>query len=316
VSSRSKGQLKNVAASVRQRLLDRSRTRGEDFQLTLIHYALERLLYRLSLSTYRDRFVLKGAMLFNIWQSGSYRATRDLDLLGHGDNRVSTVVTVFRDICQTAVKDDGLVFMMDSIHGEEIRGDQEYEGVRLLFEARLAEARIPIQVDIGFGDTVIPQPEPLDYPAMLDFPAPKVLGYPREAVVAEKYQAMVQLGIANTRMKDFYDIWFLSQNFPFDGQRFAIAIRSTFEGRRTPLPGIPPLALTVEFFVDRAKQAQWTAFLKRSGLGAAGLSLPDVCMALERFLMPPTAALISAQSFNHHLTSKAPWTASHTTRKS
>lgn len=308
--------LKDVAASVRQRLLNRAHDRGEDFQLTLVHYALERLLYRLSRSRHRGRFVLKGALLFTVWGGAPYRSTRDLDLLGHGDNRVSTVVTVFRDICQTAVKDDGLVFMMDSIHGEEIRGDQEYEGVRLSFEARLAEARIPIQVDIGFGDTVIPQPEPLDYPAMLDFPAPKVLGYPREAVVAEKYQAMVQLGIANSRMKDFYDIWFLSQNFPFDGQRFAIAIRSTFDGRRTPLPGIPPLALTVEFFVDRAKQAQWTAFLKRSGLGAAGLSLPDVCMALERFLMPPPAALISAQSFNHHWTAKGPWTASHTTRKS
>jgi hypothetical protein len=201
--------LKDVAASVRQRLLNLSRERGEDFQLTLIYYALERLLYRLSRSAARERFVLKGAMLFSVWSGAPHRATRDLDLLGKGPNDVGVLVKDFQEICWTPVEDDGLKFLAESVTGEEIRDGKEYEGVRLSFEARLGVARIPIQVDIGFGDVVLPKPVSLEYPTLLDFPAPRLLAYPRETVIAERFQSMVELGIANSRTKDFFDLWSL-----------------------------------------------------------------------------------------------------------
>jgi hypothetical protein len=304
----SQKQLKDIAASVRQRLLNRSRERGEDFQLTLIYYALERLLYRLSRSTYRDRFVLKGAMLFSVWSQTPHRATRDLDLLGHGDQEISSRVHEFQEICHTPVEDDGLMFLPESIVGEEIREGDEYQGVRLSFEARLGVARIPIQVDIGFGDAVLPKPELLDYPTLLDFPAPRLLAYPRETVVAEKFQSMVELGIANSRMKDFFDLWFLARQFDFRGDSLSEAIRGTFDRRKTSLPTKPPLCLTEEFSGSRDKQAQWNGFLKRAGLSANVLTLPHVLSELEVFLMPPTLASARGENFTSNWPAGGPWT--------
>src|SRR5713226_1204623 len=234
----------NIAASVRQRLLNLAHERGADFQLILIQYGVERLLYRFTRSAHKDRFVLKGAMLFSLWSNEPFRATRDLDLLGKGDNAVPAVVKIFSEICGTAVENDGIEFLSNSIEGEEIRDDQEYRGVRLSFEARLERARIPIQVDIGFGDAVAPSAEMVEYPVLLDHPAPRLLAYPREVVIAEKFQSMVDLGMANSRMKDFFDLWILASVFEFDGSRLVEAIAATFERRRTPLPATPPLALT------------------------------------------------------------------------
>lgn len=299
--------LKDIAASVRQRLLNRSHERGEDFQLTLIYYALERLLYRLSRSNYHDRFVLKGAMLFSVWSQTPHRATRDLDLLGQGPNDVATLVKEFREICQTPVEDDGLTFLGESVTGGEIRDGEEYEGVRLSFEARLGVARIPIQVDIGFGDVVLPKPVPLDYPTLLDFPAPHLLAYPRESVVAEKFQSMVELGIANSRMKDFFDLWFLSRQFDFDGASLSQAIHGTFTRRSTSLPSTPPLCLTPDFSNDRDKQAQWKGFLKRAGLDVQGLTLAQVLSQLEKFLMPPTRAAAKGETFTAQWPPGGPW---------
>lgn len=299
--------VKDVAASVRQRLLNRSHERGEDFQLTLIYYGLERLMYRLSRSPHRDRFVLKGAMLFSVWSETPHRATRDLDLLGHGDHDVATLITTFREICRTSVEDDGVIFFGDAMTGEEIRDGEEYEGVRLSFKARLGVAKIPIQVDIGFGDAVVPEPEPLDYPTLLDFPAPRLLAYPRETVVAEKFQSMVELGIANSRMKDFFDLWTLSRMFSFEGARLVDAIRATFERRRTSLPTIDPVCFTSDFSRDRNKQAQWAAFLKRSGVDARGVSLFEVLPVLQRFLMPPTTAAAKRELFAAHWPAGGPW---------
>ncbi len=303
----SQKQVKDVAASVRQRLLNRSHERGEDFQLTLIYYGLERLMYRLSRSPHRDRFVLKGAMLFSVWSETPHRATRDLDLLGHGDHDVATLITTFKAICRTSVEDDGVVFFGDAMTGEEIRDGEEYEGVRLSFEARLGVAKIPIQVDIGFGDAVVPEPEPLDYPTLLDFPAPRLLAYPRETVVAEKFQSMVEIGIANSRMKDFFDLWTLSRTFSFDGARLTGAIRATFERRRTPLPTVDPVCFTSDFSRDRNKQAQWTAFLKRAGVDAWGVSLFEVLTVLQRFLMPPTTAAAKREAFDTQWPAGGPW---------
>jgi len=303
----SEKQLKDVAASVRQRLLNRSHERGEDFQLTLIYYALERLMYRLSRSPHRERFVLKGAMLFSVWSDSPHRATRDLDLLGRGDHDVAALVTTFQKICRTSVEDDGVVFLGDSMTGEEIREGDEYQGVRLSFEARLGVARIPIQVDIGFGDAVLPKPELLDYPTLLDFPAPRLLAYSQETVIAEKFQSMVELGIANSRMKDFFDLWFLARQFDFNGDSLSKAIRGTFERRKTPLPTRPPLCLTVDFSGERNKQAQWNGFLKRAGLDVQGLTLAQVLSQLETFLMPPTLAAAKGEAFESHWPAGGPW---------
>lgn len=303
----SQKQLKDVAASVRQRLLNRSHERRENFQLTLIYYALERLMYRLSCSRYHERFVLKGAMLFSVWSESPHRATRDLDLLAYDDNEISALQTAFREICQTPVEDDGLEFLVDSIAGERIRDEEEYEGVRLSFEARLGVARIPIQVDIGFGDAVVPQPELLDYPALLDFPPPRVLAYPRETVVAEKFQSMVDLGIANSRMKDFFDLWFIARQFVFDGARLSQAIRATFDRRRTPLPTVSPLCFTTEFSEDRDKRAQWKGFLKRAGLDEQGVTLTEVGTLLQTFLIPPTLAMARGETFTAHWLASGPW---------
>ena len=299
--------VKNMAASVRDRLLKLAHERDEDFQLVLIHYALERLLYRLSRSKYRERFVLKGAMLFSLWTGEPHRATTDLDLLGRGDNEIETLQQVFREICAVRVEDDGLEFAMDSIRGEQIRDSQEYVGVRLAFEAHLAAARIPMQVDVGFGDAVSPAPETVEYPILLDLPAPCVLAYPREAVVAEKFQAMVSLGIANSRMKDFYDLWMLARQFAFKGPKLAAAIRATFERRNTAIPVEPPLALTATFYEDRTKQAQWKGFVQKGKLEIDAKDLGEVIAVISGFLMPPSMAAASSKSFTMHWPAGGPW---------
>jgi len=198
---------RNVAASVRQRLRNLARQRGVDFQYLLVRYGMERLLYRFSRSEACDHFVLKGAALFSLWTDQPHRATRDIDLLGHGDNSIEHLEEVFRQICEVTVEDDGLTFFPDSVRGQVISPHDEYEGVRLTLTALLEKARIPLQVDIGFGDTVTPEPTVVEYPVLLDLPPPVLRAYSRETVVAEKFQAMVSLGMGNSRMKDFFDLW-------------------------------------------------------------------------------------------------------------
>lgn len=192
-------------------------------------------------------------MLFSAWSNEPHRATRDLDLLGFGENSIAHLEQVFRNICCVQVEPDGLEFKDDTVSGQRIKEDQEYEGVRIELMALLGVARIPIQIDIGFGDALANRPQELSkFPTILDLPAPRVRTYPRETVVAEKFQAMVMLGIANSRMKDFYDLWFLSQKFEFEGEALSLAIKATFERRQTSVPHVPPLALTPEFSLDGA----------------------------------------------------------------
>ena len=307
--------IKNMAASVRDRLLKLAHESGEDFQLVLIHYALERLLYRLSRSKYRQRFVLKGAMLFYLWAGEPHRATSDLDLLGRGDNEIEGLKEVFREICATRVEDDGLEFAANSIRGEEIRDSQEYVGVRLTFIAHLAGARIPMQVDVGFGDVVSPAPETVEYPILLDLPAPHVLAYPREAVVAEKFQAMVALGMANSRMKDFYDLWMLARQFSFEGPKLSAAIRATFDQRNTPIPVEPPLALTATFHNDHTKQTQWRGFLQKGKLEKDAKDLGEDVMLIRGFLMPPAAAVAGNKPFTMQWPVGGPWRPSEKRRR-
>lgn len=257
----SKQNPQNIAASVTVRLQNLSKQRGEDFQLVLSRYAVERLVYRLSCSQHSDRFIIKGATLFYLWAenplANAYRTTRDIDFLAQGDNAVDSLVGVFTEVCNTPkVTDDGLIIQSNTITGELIKPDQEYQGVRIQIMTLLQRARIPIQIDIGFGDTVTPGPTMLQFPSMLGFPTPTFATYPRETVVAEKLQAMVQLGIANSRMKDFFDLWILSQNFTFSGDPLVRAIGATFSRRTTKVPKGIPFALTEAFYRDENKQRQ------------------------------------------------------------
>ncbi len=304
----SKDQPRNLEASVRHRLMAMARMRGEDFQRILILYGIERLLYRLSQSPHRNQFVLKGALLFPIWTQQQHRPTRDLDLLGSGSPSIEHLVKVFQSICTVDVEKDGLTFDPETVRGESIQENQDYEGVRLRFEARLGQARIDIQIDVGFGDVVQPPPNELHYPVMLAFPAPVLRVYSRESVIAEKFQAMVALGIANSRMKDFFDVWLLSRSFAFDGATLASAIQATFQRRLTPLSATPPLALTPEFGTDAAKKKQWHAFVSKDKLDVGGSSLDQVCTFLKGFLMPPTQALCAGIEFQGKWAPLGPWT--------
>lgn len=301
------GQRRDVAASVRDRLLALARERREDFQLILTRFAAERLLYRLSRSKYNDQFLLKGAMLFLVWTGEMYRPTRDVDLLGRGENEVARLEGIFRDVCKVSVEDDGLEFMRETIQGSPIREGDDYEGVRLALTARLARAKIPLQVDIAFGDAVRPEPEEAEFPTILALPAPRLRIYPREAVIAEKFQIMVALGIANSRMKDFFDIWTLARTNAFEGPTLADAIAATFARRRTPLPTAPPSALTPEFSEDRSKQAQWDAFVRRGRLDVGKTALGDVVALLREFLLPPTFAIAAGEPFDMRWPLGGPW---------
>ena len=257
---------KNLAASVRDRLLALARVRGEDFQLLLTQFGLERLLYRLSQSAYRDRFILKGAMLFVLWGDQPHRPTRDVDFLALGDSSEAELQAIFRDLCNVTVKDDGLTLIADSVQVEVIRDETEYGGIRVKLFGDLAGARVPIQADIGFGDAVTPEAQEIEYPTLLGNPAPHLRAYPRETVVAEKYQALVDLGIANSRMKDFYDLWVIARDFDFDGANLSEAIRNTFSRRQTPLPEHTPSGLSAGFYEDSHKNIQWKAFLNKGML--------------------------------------------------
>jgi len=282
--------LVNLSASVRQRLLNLATDRKEDFGLVLSRYGLERFLYRLTVSSHRDSFVLKGALLLQVWTGETYRPTRDLDLLGKGMANLS-YRKIFSDVCSQVVEDDGLSFLSDTIRVERIRDEEAYEGVRVLLEARLGDVRIPLQIDVGFGDAIVPAPEELEYPTLLEFPAPRLSAYSKESVVAEKFEALVKLGMANSRMKDFYDLWVLAQRFQFESATLAAAIRATFATRETVLPISLPLALQMDFYQLPSKQTQWKAFLKKSGLNADS-SLEETIRVIREFVMPIVEGIV------------------------
>lgn len=279
------GERKDLAASVRQRLLNLAKARGEDFNFVLLRYGLERLLYRLSQSPHAHQFVLKGAMLFPLWMGNPHRATKDMDLLGTGSPDRSRLEAVFREVAGTAVA-DGLTFLPDTVKAVAIREDAIYDGVRVTLGGHLAAARLSLQVDVGFGDAVTPPPEEVEYPTLLPMPPARLRVYPREAVIAEKLHAMVDRGMATSRMKDFYDLWFLASRFEFDSVPLLAAIRATFAGRGTAIPGRMPLALTDTFADDAAKQVQWTAFIKRARLSTSPVGLQEVIEALRGFIGP------------------------------
>ena len=263
---------RNLAASVRARLKQHADTTRQDFNLTLTHYGLERLLYRLSVSGHAANFLLKGALLFAFWYDVAHRPTRDADLLGFGPDDVNTAVSTFREICLTPAE-DGVVFDPASVKGLIIRKEAGYGGVRIDIQASLDGARIALQVDIGFGDAVTPAPQAISYPVLLkDFPAPQLRAYPKYTVVAEKFHAVCLLGLANTRMKDYFDLWVLLDDPALDPSEVRRAIEATFERRKMALPTTVPVGLTDTFASDAARQTQWKAFLKKNQLDPIGLA--------------------------------------------
>ncbi len=300
---------KNVAASVRQRLLNRAREEQQEFQLVLTRYALERLIFRLSLSSYAEKFVLKGAMLFYVWNptAGAYRPTRDVDFLMRGENSIEILKALFKKIVQTKVGPDGLSFDPKSVSAEPIREDNRYGGIRVQLMAMMEKARIPLQIDVGFGDKITPGPEQIAFPSLLGQEVARLSAYPKETVIAEKLEAMVSLGEANSRMKDFYDIHFLSLHYAFDGDILRQAIAATFTGRGTAIPAGEIYPLSAEFSRDPARQRLWTGFLKRLGLKDVEPSFEIVTRQIAAFVQAPLQAASQNSNLSRKWSPGGPW---------
>jgi len=298
---------RNLTASVHDRLLKGAHERREDFQFILQRYAAERFLFRLGESQYRDRFVLKGAMLFALLGGSVYRPTRDLDFTGYGSSETADVTGLFREICALPVADDGLIFDPATVTAEPIREDEEYDGLRVRLQATLGTSRIWMQIDIGFGNAIQPPPKEVRYPPLLDSPAPHIRAYPLEAVVAEKLHTMVRFGELNSRLKDFYDLYVISKQFPFEGQRLTDAISATFERRRTPIDAAQPVALAPRFFADTARAAQWRTYLSRNSLPNAPADFSAVGEQIRAFLLPLWSALAERAAHSSHWPPGGPW---------
>jgi hypothetical protein len=296
---------KDIDASVRGRLLRIATDRGEDFQRVLTAYANERLLFRLAQSPHASRFVLKGAALFTVWTGRPYRMTRDVDLLGFGEPSAENVRRVFAEVLAMPVA-DGVRFDLKTLQAGLIREEQQYGGVRVELVARLTTAQVRLQIDVGFGDAITPEAVVVDYPALLDFAAPRLRAYPRETFAAEKFEAMVQLGMANSRMKDFYDLAILAREFDFEGQLLARAFRATFERRQTRLPSTRPVALTEAFSADPSKRTQWSAFTRKAGIENAD-DLSRTVTAIAGFVDVPLTAARTGEAITQRWKAGGPW---------
>ena len=266
---------------------------------------MERFLYRLSKSPHAARFILKGALMFTAWKLESYRPTKDIDLLARTANHVESVVAIAKEVCAQAVVPDGLVFNPVTVKGARITENANYEGVRIRFGANLGTARVTLQLDIGFGDIIVPAPQAILYPTLLEFEAPRLYGYSKESMVAEKFESLVNRGMLNSRMKDYFDIWTLSRQFDFDGQTLGNAIAKTFSHRGTR--NVPePIGLTTKFTDDPSKKSQWRGFIRKSRLDASP-DLAEVIVALASFLGPLATALSARRSFQGKWTAPGPW---------
>ncbi len=285
----SKNNPKNLSVSILQRLKNYSKENDEDFGLTLSRFAIERFIYRLSVSKYANQFVLKGAQLFRIWADTPIRPTRDLDLLRFGSADISELVDIFKHICDMSIEEsDGIQFLPDTVKAEAIRDQTEYDGIRVRLEYRIGKTGQYVQVDIGFGDAITPSSREIEYPSILDMSQPRMQSYPCETVIAEKIEAMVSLGITNSRMKDFFDIYILSEKYEFKGNIVQKAIEQTFRRRQTDIPDGLPIALTEDFYKDTIKQAQWLGFLRRHELNEVleGRDFEEVVNYIKEFIIP------------------------------
>lgn len=297
---------KNIVASVNARLVQRSHELKVEHQLTLARFGGERLLYRLSKSEFAGRFILKGAALLLLWLGDAIRPTKDIDLLGFGDNSADALKSIFAALCAVDSPDDGLTFVVDTVSVEPIREGQEYGGMRVTLMAMLGNVRIPLQVDVGTGDAVVPPPETVDFPGLLDLPRARLRVYRPETAIAEKTEAMVTLALANSRMKDFFDVRRLAMTRSFDGDVLRAALAATFDRRQIVRPSEVPFALTAEFGSDSQKQTQWAAFMRRVP-GADRPAFSEVVEQLRGFLWPALQAAARQEAWPRTWAPGGPW---------
>ncbi|MGH7254783.1 MAG: nucleotidyl transferase AbiEii/AbiGii toxin family protein [Nitrospirales bacterium] len=290
----------NLPASIHQRLLNQAKQEKRPLQELLQYFAIERFLYRLSRSPHAGKFLLKGALMLRVWDFPLARPTLDVDLMGRETVTEERLPTVLREIFAQEVPEDGVRFDADSIRTQTIRVDANYQGIRARFIAHIGNMKLPMQVDVGFGDAIVPGPVHIKFPVLLDFPQPEILAYPPEMAVSEKFHAMVVLDTANSRTKDFYDIWTLARGRDFDGRILSRAIVATFNRRRTPLPTGVPVGLTSSFARDPMKQTQWNAFIRKGHLDTDGKTFEEIIAQIREFLVPPTLAVASGERFVQH----------------
>lgn len=288
----------NIQASIQDRLRNKAKETNRPFAEVMQYYGMERFLYRFSSSEYADQFILKGALLFTAWQVPYRRTTLDIDFLARYDNRVTSIEEVIKDVCNVAVDPDGLIFDAKTVKGLKIKEDADYEGVRVKFMGYLERSHIPMQIDVGFGDIIYPKIKVIDYPVLLDFPKPHLKGYPAESVISEKFEAMVKLGLLNSRMKDFYDIWLMMHQLDFNGSDLMQALRKTFKHRKTELPKEKPLFAEEIYDEKSDRQTLWKAFLKKGNIMHAPEKLRTVAREIEGFLIKPLDAIHKEQMFN------------------
>ena len=300
----------DIPASIRQRLLNLARDNRLDFNLVLQRFAAERFLYRLSVSDEVDRFTLKGAALFRVWDVGELRPTRNVDFLASGPEDHGAMRAALEAICRIPCPQDGVVFAPATIRMHDIRDEQQHGGGRARMEGSLGQARLHLQTDIGFGDVITPEREERDYPTLLDLPAPRLWTYPRETLVAEKFDAMVRLGTTNTRVKDLWDIACLARLFAFDGETVRAAVEATFRQRRTSFAGERPVALLPEYYEDTERDQRWQVLRRRIGPKADGPALlVDAGEELRTFLGPVCDSLIEDRPFTQVWPHGGPWRA-------
>lgn len=296
------------AASVKARLLNISRKQNEEFQHTIERYALERFLVRLGKSRYRNRFILKGAKLYTVWTEQPHRPTKDLDLLGEFEQRLDVILEVLKEICTTTDPKDGLRFEPDSIQVSDIREGQSYGGVRAYITAYLGKASCRVQIDVGFGDIITPESVEVTLPPVLDGLEPATMpAYTLVTVVAEKLEATVSIGAANSRVKDFYDLWVFSRRFEFQGELLTTAIGNTFQRRKTQFPTEIPIALTEEFSKSESARKYWLGFLSTTGLGEGVPPFPQIVKDIAEFVLPPLRAASEARVLDKHWHPGGPW---------
>ena len=299
----------DVAASIRARLLNKAKGEGTEFQLFLDRFACERFLYRLGKSSVRDRCILKGATLLALWMAEPYRATRDVDLLAFGPNDETTVRAMIQEICEVPCPEDGLIFDLETLVISEIMDNEQYAGQRARFRALLGRARMSIQLDFGFGDAVTPGPEEQEFPTLIDqLPAPNVRTYPRTTALAEKFEAMVKLAVGNSRMKDFHDVWALSEAFAFNGVELRESVFNCFERRGTVWSDELPAALATAFYTSADRQARWNAYGQGGGLLTPPPHTFEIVGArIQAFFGPVRDSILAGEPFDKQWTAGGPW---------
>ena len=302
-----KKDIKNLEASVRSQLQNKAKERNSPFAEVLQFYGMERFLYRFSKSKYADEFILKGALMFTVWDISERRTTLDIDFLARYDNQIISIEKVIKEVCKIQVPADGLIFDSKTVVGQKIKEDADYEGVRIKFLGFLERSRLPMQVDMGFGDIIYPKSRVIDYPAILDFPKAHLKGYPVESVVSEKFEAMIKLGLLNSRMKDFYDLWLLTRRFDFKGENLVEALKRTFHHRKTSLPQKSPLFAEEIYDEKSDRQMLWKAFLTKGQIKNTPEKLSATARVIEKFLINPLEAIGKNKTFDAEWKAPGPW---------